>query len=370
MYKLLIISIFGLLASCFSSPTDEPKKDVELLQLWSFEHGTAGDAPPIIHEDKIIMSGGLYVYALNEETGEEIWKAQFEDDSELQGRIFLINGNQVAVAHTDKIRAWNISDGALEWEFDYDINGLKPRLTGKHISYSDKYGFTSERSRFFILNMSGGVEQIKLLDNKYGVQGLAYSNSKLYIGQKNTVTGALTLGRITAFNSETVDSLWVFNTDKGGFINVAPIVENGIIYAGSFGNSPTDIAVALNAETGEVIWEHESDFIFTRNSALGPKHFYINTGGSLAALDKQTGVIKWRERWLGTASTKPVYLGGYVYFTNYSELMVIDDETGEVVHREPSPDGSTIWHVAASSDKIFAQTSRQLIAYQPWHLRN
>lgn len=109
---------------------------------------------------------------------------------------------------------------------------------------------------------------------------------------------------------------------------------------------------------------------FTRNTSLGPIHFYVNTGGSLAALNKQNGELEWRVEWLSTDFNKPVYLEGYVYHVRDTELLIIDDTNGEVVHREPVPDGTFFWHVAASSDKIFAQTSNQLIAYQPWHLRD
>tara|TARA_R110002124_G_scaffold252177_1_gene417416 strand:- start:22 stop:1137 length:1116 start_codon:yes stop_codon:yes gene_type:complete len=371
MLKVIVISIFLLSISCLGSPTEPPtKKDVELSQLWNFEHGTVGAAPPIIYDDKVIMSGGLFVYALDEETGDEIWKQQFEDDNILKGQVFLINGNQVVVAHIDKIRAWNVMTGNSEWEFDYDTNEVKPRLIGSHISFEDKYGFTSEQSKFFTLNKCGQLISIKELDKKFDVQGLLYYENKVYVAQKQSVTGALTLGRITALNGETYDSLWSYNTEKGGFINVAPIVENGVVYAGTIGNSPTDIAVALNAETGEVIWENETDYFFTRSTNLGPKYFYVNTGGSLAALNKENGKLEWRVEWMGTDFNKPVYLEGYVYHVRDSEMLIINDTTGEVVHREPVPDGTFFWHIAASSDKIFAQTSRQLIAYQPWHLRN
>ena len=368
MNKIICISILGLLASCFGSPTDEPKEDVELLQLWSVNHGTAGDAPPVIHEDKIIMSGGLFVYALEEETGEEIWKYQFEDDNILQGRIFLINGNQVAVAHTDKIRAWNISNGSLQWEFDYEANKLKPRLIGKHVSFQNKYGFTSERSKLFVLNRSGDIEMVKYLDSEFGVQGLTFFNDKLYVSQGNTIHGLLTIGRITVLNAQTGDSLWAYNTERSGF-SEAPIIEDGILYAGTIGNSPENTFVALDAETGEVIWEHSNSEILTRSFVVGPKYVYIAAVADVFALDKTTGVRVWKFDRESTTLVKPVYLEGYVYHSDHGRLFVIDGETGELVHEEPSP-GGFFWHVAASSDKIFAQTSSQLIAYQPWHLRN
>lgn len=370
MHKLVYIVLIGLLASCFGSPTEEPKDDIELLQLWSVDHGTAGDAPPIVHQDKIIMSGGLFVYALDKDTGGEIWKYQFEDDNILQGRIFLINGNQVAVAHTDKIRAWDISDGSLEWEFDYETNELRPRLAGDHISFADRYGYTSARNRFFTLDRSGEADIVKALDVRYSVLGLAYFNHKIYVSQSYTVTGLLTLGRITVLDAQTGDSLWAYNTDRSG-MSAASIIENGILYAGTQGNSPENIFVALDAETGDTIWEYSNSEILTQDFIIGPNFIYANSGGTIFALNKNNGNLEWTFSWTSSTLVKPIYLEGYIYHSDHNRLFVIDAETGKLVHEEPLPDGGGFfWHVAASSDKVFAQTSNQLIAYQPWHLRD
>jgi hypothetical protein len=45
-----------------------------------------------------------------------------------------------------------------------------------------------------------------------------------------------------------------------------------------------------------------------------------------------------------------------------------DVNTGELAHREPTP-GGFIWHFAVNENRLFVQTDRQLIAYEPWHLR-
>ncbi|OAN59745.1 hypothetical protein A8B79_12310 [Balneola sp. EhC07] len=354
--------------SCIQPSYSPPEEAKELLKLWEVPHGTAGGASPVVHEDKIVMSGGLFIYALKEETGEEVWKYQFEDDNILQGRLFLINGNQIAAAHTDKIRAWDISNGSLEWEFDYEANELKPRLTGKHVSFQNKYAFTSENSKLFILNKSGSVENINQLDKEYGVQGLSYNADKIYVGQGSNVHGLLTLGRITVIDAQTGDSLWVYNTERSG-VSASTQISNEVLYAGTTGNSPENTFIALNAETGVLIWEHTNTEILTQDFIIGPNYLYINTGVSLFALEKTNGDLAWTFTWTSSTIVKPVYLEGYIYHSDHNSLFVIDAETGELVHEEPSP-GGFLWHVAASSDKVFVQTSNQLIAYQPWHLRD
>ncbi|MCH2450697.1 MAG: PQQ-binding-like beta-propeller repeat protein [Gracilimonas sp.] len=364
-YLILIITI-AFIQSCFESPTDPKTEKQNLSEVWSYEHGTVGDAPPIISMNTIYASGGLYLFALNQDTGEKIWQAQIDNDSELKGKLLLMKENQIVANHLDRIRGWNRITGNLEWEYVYS-DDLEPRLIGDHVVTKDGYAFNASNGKFFVLNELGKLILEKQLDRNYAVQGLAYYEDHLFIGQKYTVTGALTLGRITVLNAQTGDSLWAFDTDQGGFSWVAPIVEDGVLYASTIGNSSGEIAIALDAETGEELWRQTNE-IFTFNSALGPTHYYINTSGSLAALNKQTGAIEWRVDWEGSDFNKPVYLAGYVYHVRDKEMLIINDADGEVVHHEPVPDGTYFWHVAASNDKIFAQTSRQLIAYQPWHL--
>lgn len=369
MKNLIFILIF--LSSCFGSPVDQKDdKEKELVILWQYVYEVIGfpEAPPLVSGDKVYMSGDQYLTQLRKTDGSASWRTLVDTERPLRGQKFLHHEEQVAAVHDGVIKGWNKVTGEQVWEYIYS-DSLEPRRNGNIDETENGYVFSALNSKLFILSQNGELLLEKQLDNAYSVMGVSYANGKFYLGQRNTVNGALTLGRITALDAQKGDSLWAFDTDQGGFTWAAPIVEDGIVYAGSIGNSEGEIAIALNAETGEEIWR-QTEFIWTFNSALGPDHFYINTSGSLAALDKKTGNIDWRAEWSSSAHSSPVYLAGYVYFTNYSELMVINDETGEVVHREPVPDvGGFFWHLAVSKDKLFAQTSSQLIAYQPWHLR-
>jgi outer membrane protein assembly factor BamB len=371
MYKFVVILAFALLTSCFHNPANHPEEEIRLHQIWSFEHEIRGDAPPAVYKDKLFMSAGLFVYAINEETGEEIWRSQFDEDLELQGSIFLINGNQVVVAHIDKIRAWDTETGNLMWEFEY-TEELKTRLIGRHISFRDQYGFISRGSRFFILNKSGTVENVIPLDKNYGVQGLAYYEGSIFAGQTNTIHGALTLGRITAVDATTGDSLWAYDTEYSGFTYAAPVVNNGVVYAGAAGNSDKDVFVALDAETGEVKWENarEDPLNWTHDFTIGPKHVFTAGSGKIYALNKSTGEVVWEYGWESSSFVNPVYLGGYIYHSNHGNIFILDAETGKLVHEEYGPEGGGyVWHLSVSEDKLFVQSSFKLVAYQPWHLR-
>ncbi|MBO6523687.1 MAG: PQQ-like beta-propeller repeat protein [Balneolaceae bacterium] len=361
-----IVPLVFLLQSCFQSPVDPPMEN-ELKIIWDYAHGIVGDAPPVVSGDIVYASGGLYLFALNEDDGSLIWQAEVDDDSELKGQKLLIKGNQIVANHRTSIRGWNKLNGNLIWTYQYDDTIIEPRQNGNHSVTKDGYAFCAFDRKFFTLNMNGEKMLSRQMDKQYGILGITYSNGRLYLGQRNTVTGALTLGRITALDAQTGDSLWVFDTDQGGFSWAAPIVEHGVVYAGTYLGSPSRV-FALNAETGEKLWERSGFSTFKIHSSQSK--IYVNASGWLYAVNKSDGSIAWQITFEGSSFGNIVYLERYVYHVRSNELVIVDDSTGEIVHREPVPDGTFFWHVAASSDKVFAQTSSQLIAYQPWHLRD
>ncbi|WP_428236185.1 PQQ-binding-like beta-propeller repeat protein [Gracilimonas sp.] len=363
---LLIISF---ISSCLGdNPSEIEDNYAELKVLWKIDTNIIDypyAQPLIIGDSVLVFTGEINIRALSISDGKTKWKGEIDGENALHTKALLYIDNRIISAHKSKVLGWDggIGEKILEINKEDQVSVFSH---GRNTVIDNGFSLIGDTLDAYAFDLSG-KKRFKI-DVDYGSLVLGYANQKLYLGQTKTIHGALTLGKLRAFDSQTGDSLWTYKTKNGGF-KKSIVLENGILYASTFGNSPINEAVALDAETGEMIWRYATDYIFTRNAAIGPHHYYVNTGGSLAALDKHTGWLKWREEWLGTASTKPVYLEGYVYFTDYSEIKVINDETGEVVHREPTPDGTAIWHVAASSDKVFAQTSRQLIAYQPWHLR-
>ncbi|MCP9292255.1 PQQ-binding-like beta-propeller repeat protein [Gracilimonas sediminicola] len=370
MKALELVIILFFISSCFGeNPAKIEEKDVELKILWEKDTNIidSPSAQPLIIDDSVIVfTGEVSIRAVRVSDGEMKWSGEVDGENALNTKVLLYTDDRIVSAHKNKVLGWDVRIGEKILEINKQ-DQVSVFSRGRNSVVDNGFALIGDTLDAYIFDSSGKTRFN--IDVDFGSLALGYANKNVYLGQSKTINGALTLGKLRAFDSQSGDSLWVYTTENGGF-NESIFIEDKILFASTFGNSPKNEAVALDAETGELIWRFESDYIFTRNSALGPLHYYVNTGGSLAALDKQTGQLKWREEWLGTASTKPVYLEGYVYFTDYSEIKVINDETGEVVHREPTPDGTAIWHVAASSNKIFAQTSRQLIAYEPWHLRS
>lgn len=367
-YSVFLLFLFQ---SCFESTVKPPDEGIQFTSYWIYEHDIVGDAPPIVLDGRVYGSGGIYLFALDESSGDLFWETQIDEDLSLEGEILLTEDYQIVSNHITSIRGWNINSGDEVWKFDY-TEYLKPRRNGNHSVYENTYFFSGLDSWVFALDRSGEVVLEHQLDKKYSVMSVNGGSNKLFIGQRQTVNGELTLGRITTIDSQNGDSLWVYDTENRGFSWAPLVIEDNILYGGTWGNSPKSLVVALNPENGQVIWEYvtEDPLEYTESLLLSPNLVYSGAGGTLVALDKQTGEKVWRFEWTSSTLVRPVYLEGYIYHSDHNRLFILDAETGELVHEEPVPaGGSYFWHLAVSEDKLFAQTSYQLIAYEPLHLR-
>ncbi|HMH65817.1 MAG TPA: PQQ-binding-like beta-propeller repeat protein [Rhizomicrobium sp.] len=102
-------------------------------------------------------------------------------------------------------------------------------------------------------------------------------------------------------NTKTVKNLqlrWVWSMDDGERQQITPLVHDGVMFVS---NNFTNRVQALNAKTGDLIWENTlgprlaGQQNATRTMALyGDKLFYPATDANLYALDARTGKIDWK----------------------------------------------------------------------------
>ena len=374
--RCFVWSIFpmALFISCIQ-PTYSPPEEVEELKIFWHKETNLIDAPDaqplVIEESKLIYTGELELVAIDSKNGDEIWRGIIDNERALvcEKLVFDEKRRRIITNHKKDIKIWDSETGESIVTLTKE-DGVQSFNLGRHAVLEDGYAIIGDTLDAYVINPDGSIRFS--VQFEFASAGLAYLNNKLFMTMGKTITGALTKGKIIAFDVQTGDSLWSYITDNSGFTRAEPIISNSILYAGTVGNSPENTFVALNSETGELIWEFSNSEILTRSFVLGPKYVFVNTGGKLIALNKINGQKVWVFEWNSSAGLiKPVYLEGYIYHSDHNRLFVIEGETGELVHEEPLPEGGGFfWHVAASSDKVFAQTSNQIIAYQPWHLRD
>jgi alcohol dehydrogenase (cytochrome c) len=127
-----------------------------------------------------------------------------------------------------------------------------------------------------------------------------------------------TLNQVTANNVQDLRLVWTWAMNEGTN-QPAPVVHNGTMFI----NNPGNIVQALDAKTGELIWENRIGENATGNSQRGLAIYddkvYVTTGSAVIyALDARTGKEVWQttigDRTNGTYSTSsgPIIAKGKV----------------------------------------------------------
>jgi len=106
------------------------------------------------------------------------------------------------------------------------------------------------------------------------------------------------LKQITTRNVQNLQLRWVWSMDEGERQQITPLVHDGVMF---LSNNVTNRVQALNAKTGDLIWENTlgprltGQQNATRTMALyGDRLFYPATDANLYALDARTGKIDWK----------------------------------------------------------------------------
>jgi alcohol dehydrogenase (cytochrome c) len=118
-------------------------------------------------------------------------------------------------------------------------------------------------------------------------------NDWIMIRRDYKATNYSALNQITTSNVKDLQLQWVWSM-ADGTNQSAPIVHGGTVFI----NNPTNIVQALDAKTGELIWENRLGENATGNSQRGLAMYddkiYVTTGDAhIYALDARTGVLRW-----------------------------------------------------------------------------
>jgi len=343
-------------------------EELDLQLLWEFSYELPGDAPrakPLIIDNKwIISSGDTNVSNIDIETGELIWKSPLNHFGSLRNRGFGFSGNILAGSLPDKILGWNVITGDLIWTVHIE-SPLTFFQLGE-IQYSANH-FIASGNRGEIYFISENGESVDTLYSNYRVYQTTPASEHLYAAQRAPEEKNHT-GVISSISLNDGMVNWQFKPSGfGSFIRVPPILEDGILYCGTIGGiyNPKQGFFALDAQTGEEIWRQEG--IFTYSAVLAGDRIFGVNGQRVWALDKHTGEQLWITRGQGGHSESNLdYMDGHVYWAHGGGLHVFDAASGELLHVEPSPDGSFFWLVTSGEGRIFAQSNRHLYAFAPW----
>ncbi len=338
----------------------EVKKVKKYDRIWRIKGGGSIYQKPAV-QDGVMYFGAMdsYVYAVDAETGAEIWRTKLEGP--IMGSCPLVRGNVIYIgSYGYDFYALDRETGKIIWRF---------RTNGEIMStptvWNDKIYFCSGDGYAYCLDSEGKmVWKFKTGDKV--ASSPAVKNGKVIFGcfDENYYcldaetgkeiwrfkTGAevwhcnpleIRDGRvyISSFDNfiycleiETGKEIWRFRTGKYGNSS-APVYYDGLLYHGT----RDGIMYCLTPE-GKEVWRFKCGEAMDCGVGYEGLFLFVNGDGFLYALDSKTGKELWRFR-TGTVNYHfPTVWEGKIYFSSWDcHIYAINLE------------GKEIWRFASSN---------------------
>ena len=244
-----------------------------VTNLWTFNMESPVHSSPAIYKDLIYFVNDQGILkAIDMQTGEEEWDLDLEGATNSSP---IINSNRLFIGTEDGLKAININNHEIVWEYDCDSVESTPFF------YDDVVYFGSDDGHLYGLNKSNGkVILNKKLDGELKSSPVVVSDS-IYIGSTN--------GKLYSIGTDK-DKNWEFTT--GDEILSSPTYVNKSVIFGSNDGS----IYCLNKSNGDLIWKKDLNNKVI-SSPTADKHdnsVYVGSDeGNLTCLDVRDGTIKW-----------------------------------------------------------------------------
>ncbi|MEG4248349.1 outer membrane protein assembly factor BamB family protein [Microcoleus sp. Pol10D4] len=176
----------------------------------------------------------------------------------------------------------------------------------------------------------------------------AIAQNVMYFGGKESFDISLFSSVVFAVEVETERERWRFKLPPADAIGHTPVIDDGMLYVGTYGSSPH--VYALDVQTGQLKWQTKaSGNVLSPVVVFDGVACFRSLDGYLYALDANTGNSKWSFPAYGTLpplkiNTRfegrpdevvsfPTVANGVVYIGTRSGLYALDVQTGKPLWR-------------------------------------
>jgi outer membrane protein assembly factor BamB len=279
-------------------------------QLWSAGGFEGLESTGAIAKDRIITGGfSTLVRAFERQTGELLWS--FQAGYPVQGAPLIVE-DRVIIATDHEVYSLSLESGQLIWK---KATGKEGAFMGAP-AYDDGVIYTTSGKLLLALEAATGKE-IWHVEKDEMFLGLAVANQTVYVGNWDR--------HLYAFDQLSGAERWSFKA--GGEFWSAPAVDENTVYAGNIDR----FLYALNAGTGELRWSFETSsdavseplvadgVVYVSDSShlfpMGKRHLY--------ALDAAIGEELWSFETTSTFLPAPELGKGVIYVTSSGEVIAL-----------------------------------------------
>jgi outer membrane protein assembly factor BamB len=321
-----VVSVWGLV---FSVPTERTKTLTPLLEPVESVGGVGLD-----NKDKLLFTSNF----------QGVYTAVRVRDHELQWRKTTIDPLSMPPTFVAKESVNAPEDMVLEGTQNGRIFAVNAN-TGVAIWVYELGGEITEApsvadGRVIVMNSRNQLVALDALTGKWlwqytrdfpvgltiaGHSGVTIRGNKIFVGFSDGFLACVQLedGLLEWSRPLTLSGQGFADADA------TPVVAGNKVFA----SSVHDGVYALNAETGDVLWQLRTPNV-TRMVAQDPTLYALSSSGKLMALDVDTGRARWELKFPTAVVTKPIAYRGYVAFgAKPGGLYVVEAETGRMVQR-------------------------------------
>jgi outer membrane protein assembly factor BamB len=257
----------------------------------------------------IVYVGGDGVFALNAETGHEIWN--FGTADSVWASPLVTDGVVYGGDTSGILFALDAATGSQLWSNDTGLPILGSPATSGDVLFGaamSYFGYGSQGAVFAADTATGeilGAVEIVTFASPAVVE------SVLYIGDL--------FGTVHAIDLATGEERW--SVETGEEIDASAAVVNGVVYLTDFAG----IVHALDAETGAERWRFLTGEPEPESSPgiVGATVYVTGGAGTLFALDAATGLEQWRIAVPGNGHSSPLIASGLVFVGGSEGLSAI-----------------------------------------------
>lgn len=320
------------------------KKSDKLMIFWKLEGkkvvGGIASSPMKYKNLVIFGCGDHYVYALDMNTGKDVWKFKASQIF-VDMRPFESDGLVYVGSFDGNIYALDVETGEEVWRFK-----TGGKIYGSCVVENGKAYFGSADSFVYAVDARTGKEIWRFRTGAEVGSAPTIHKGVLYIGSYDQ--------NLYALDPETGSELWRFRVG-GNISNPLPyFIEDEIIYVGCIDGN----VYAINLETRREIWRFRTgDWILGSPKPVHGLIYFTSSDGNIYCIDKEGGLVwKFMTESYMDGSTETLVVDDALYCGSSNEnLYALDAKTGEELWRFRA-DGEIISSPVMHEDKLYFGT--------------
>jgi len=299
---------------------------------WTFNTDLEEDMHiPSVSNGRVYVSAGRdRLYAIDSNTGDKLWSieaARVYSPSIVDGVVYLGTPNGVLAVEEET--------GNRLWEFEAEDIGTTNAAVGLSVEnnriylgvhngvvYSLDRGSGEELWNFDIveeLNLASRVEARRSVSGPPAI-----SNNQLFVCYDFNLSGDENSNYVVALDTETGELLWEREHER---VKGVPAAIGSSVYYTSFSSRKL---YAVDGETGETIWSVDLDTPARGSPAITGESVYITpSDDQIYSIDRGTGEIQWQhEMSHQLLAADPIVGSEVVYGVTANRIFAFDSEDG------------------------------------------